>query len=65
MKLYFLKDEGYKIGLLNLEGVVDYDSMPGAYSVRSVRAFIRKKYAKEYIKEMRLIGVEIFSINIK
>lgn len=59
MKLYIIVDTNTKdkVRWYNLEGSVDYEVLEDiltAYHVKSIKAFTKKKYAKEYIREKEM-----------
>ena len=54
MKLYLIKHKDYKSLPQNFVAYADYRMIrKGAFYVRSIQAFLRKKYAKEWIKERK------------
>ena len=55
MKLYIVVSTKEKVQWHNLHGIVDYlDIGINGYSVISIKAFTKKKYAKKFMQEKKM-----------
>jgi hypothetical protein len=65
MKLYLITHTG-KMQWYKLQAWADIQELgENAVVIKSVKAFVRKKYAKEWIKENNCEHLEIRSVEIK
>jgi hypothetical protein len=53
MKLYIIVNTKKKVQWHNLSGIADFEDFEGGYSVKSIKAFTKKKYAKEWIQQIQ------------
>ena len=53
MKLYIVVSTKEKVQWHHLHGIADYEDFEGGYLVKSIKAFTKKKYAKEWIRQIQ------------